>query len=104
MKLKLKKGDFVMVISGNDKGKSGKILKIYPEKNMALVEGRNIRKKHTKPNAKNTQGGIVEVEAPIHVSNLMYMNGKTPSRIGRRIDQETGKIVRYEKKTGEVIK
>ena len=106
MKLHIKKGDIVMVIAGDykDKGKTGKVLKVYPEENRAIVEGRNLVKKHTKPNAKNTQGGIIEQEAPIHISNLMVMDGKTPTRIGRRISEKTGKLVRYSKKTGEEIK
>lgn len=104
MKLHVKKGDTVKVIAGDDKNKVAKVLKVYPEKNRAIVEGVNVQKKHTKPNAKNTQGGIVEQEAPIHISNLMVMDGKTPTRIGRKIDEKTGKIVRYSKKSGEEIK
>lgn len=104
MKLHVKKGDTVMVLTGSDKKKTGKVLKVYPEKNRAIVEGLNLVKKHTKPNAKNTQGGIVEQEAPIHISNLMVMEGKTPTRIGRRVSEKTGKIVRYSKKSGEEIK
>ena len=109
MKLHVKKGDTVMVIAGEDKGKTGKVLKVYPEKNRAIVEGLNLVKKHTKPNAKNTQGGIVDQEAPIHISNLMLvMSGKgkdaKASRIGRRIDEKTGKLVRYFKKSGEEVK
>ena len=104
MKLHVKKGDTVKVIAGDDKGSVGRVLKVYPEKNRAIVEGVNIVKKHTKPNAKNTQGGIVEKEAPIHISNLMVMENNTPTRIGRRIDEKTGKLVRYSKKSGEVIK
>lgn len=104
MKLHVKKGDTVMVIAGEDKKKTGKVLKVYPEKNRAIVEGINIQKKHTKPNARNTQGGIVEQEASIHISNLMVMDGKQATRIGRRLDEKTGKIVRYSKKSGEEIK
>ncbi|MBQ6727235.1 MAG: 50S ribosomal protein L24 [Bacteroidales bacterium] len=104
MKLHVKKGDTVKVIAGDDKGSVGRVLKVYPEKNRAIVEGVNIVKKHTKPNAKNTQGGIVEKEAPIHISNLMVMENNVPTRIGRRIDEKTGKLVRYSKKSGEVIK
>ena len=104
MKLHVKKGDTVKVIAGDDKNKVAKVLIVYPEKNRAIVEGVNVQKKHTKPNAKNTQGGIVEQEAPIHISNLMVMDGKTPTRIGRRIDEKTGKSVRYSKKSGEEIK
>jgi large subunit ribosomal protein L24 len=104
MKLHVKKGDTVKVIAGDDKGSVGRVLKVYPEKNRAIVEGVNIVKKHTKPNAKNTQGGIVEKEASIHISNLMVMENNVPTRIGRRIDEKTGKLVRYSKKSGEVIK
>ena len=104
MKLHVKKGDTVKVIAGDDKGKVAKVLKVFPEKNKAIVEGVNVNKKHTKPNARNTQGGIIEQEAPIHLSNLMVMDGKTPTKIGRRIDEKTGKLVRYSKKTGEEIK
>ena len=104
MKLHVKKGDMVQVIAGDDKGKVAKVLKVLPEKNRAIVEGVNVNKKHTKPNAKNAQGGIVDVEAPIHISNLMVVEGKTPTKIGRKIDEKTGKLVRYSKKSGEVIK
>lgn len=103
MKLHVKKGDMVQVIAGDDKGKIAKILKIYPKKNRAIVEGVNVNKKHTKPNAKHPQGGIVEQEAPIHISNLMLVEGKTPTRTGRRINEKTGKLVRYSKKSGEEI-
>ena len=105
MKLHVKKGDMVKVLAGDNKGTIAKILAVYPEKNRAIVEGVNVIKKHTKPNAKNTQGGIIEKEAPIHISNLMVVVGnKVGTRIGRRIDEKSGKLVRYSKKTGEVIK
>ena len=104
MKLHVKKGDMVKVIAGDDKGKIAKVLKVYPEKNRAIVEGVNVNKKHTKPNAKHPQGGIIDQEAPIHISNLMLVEGKTPTRIGRRISEKTGKLVRYSKKSGEEIK
>lgn len=104
MKLHVKKGDMVKVLAGDDKGTIAKILAVYPEKNRAIVEGVNVIKKHTKPNAKNTQGGIIEKEAPIHISNLMLVENKVATRIGRRIDEKTGKLVRYSKKSGEVIK
>lgn len=105
MKLHVKKGDMVKVLAGEKKGTVAKVLAVYPEKNRAIVEGVNVIKKHTKPNAKNTQGGIIEKEAPIHISNLMVVVGKDiATRIGRRIDEKTGKLVRYSKKTGEVIK
>lgn len=101
-KLHIKKGDTVVVISGESKGKKGVVLSIDRVKNRAIVEGVNLVKKHTKPNAKSPQGGIIEMEAPLHISNLMVeANGKA-SRIGRKV--ENGKIVRYAKKTGEEIK
>ena len=103
-KLHIRKNDTVCVLAGEDKGKTGKVLKVLVSKNRAIVEGVNIVKKHTKPNAKNTQGGIVEKEASIHISNLMVMENNVPTRIGRRIDEKTGKLVRYSKKSGEVIK
>jgi large subunit ribosomal protein L24 len=103
-KLKLRKGDLVKVISGDSKGKEGKITLVVTAKNRAFVEGVNLVSKHTKPNAKNTQGGIVKQEASIQMSNLMLIDPakKTPTRVGRRI--ENGKIVRYAKKSGETIK
>ncbi|MCB9032479.1 MAG: 50S ribosomal protein L24 [Chitinophagales bacterium] len=102
-KSKIKKGDTVVVISGSYKGKEAKVLEVYPKTNKALVEGINIVKKHTKPNAQNQQGGIVEAEAPINISNLMVVVGGQATRIGRQVD-ENGKIVRIAKKTGEVVK
>ena len=81
MKLHVKKGDMVQVIAGDDKGKVAKVLKVYPEKNRAIVEGVNVNKKHTKPNAKNTQGGIVEQEAPIHISTLWLLLARPPLRL-----------------------
>ena len=103
-KLHIKKGDTVYVNAGNDKGKTGQVLEVLKDKDRAIVEGINMVSKHTKPNARNTQGGIVEQEAPIHISNLMVVVGKTPTKIGRRVDEKTGKLVRYSKKTGEEIK
>lgn len=104
IKLKIKKGDMVQVMSGESKGKQGRVLEVILEKSRVLVEGVNVVSKHSKPNAKNTQGGIVKKEAPVHISNIMLIdpkNGK-PTRVGRKI--EDGKIVRYAKKSGEVIK
>lgn len=103
-KLHVKKGDTVLVLSGNDKGKQGKVMSVDPEKNRAIVEGVRIISKHTRPNAEHPQGGIIKQEAPIHISNLMVVgkDGK-PTRIGRKKD-ENGKSVRYSKKTGEIIK
>ena len=104
-KLHIKKGDMVTVIAGENKGQSGKVLKVYVEKNRAIVEGVNMISKATKPNAQNTQGGIVKQEAPIHISNLQLIDPKSgkATRIGRRVNAD-GKIVRYAKKSGEEIK
>ena len=104
-KLHIKKGDIVIVNTGVNMGKEGKVLQVFPDNNRAIVEGINMVSKHTKPNAENPQGGIVKKEAPIHISNL---NAKDPStgkatRIGRRIG-DNGKLVRFAKKSGEEIK
>lgn len=104
VKLKLKVGDIVRIMRGRSKGKEGKIIFIDTEKQRAIVEGANIVKKHEKPNAKNPQGGITEKEAPIHISNLMILTDGKPSRIGRKLNSETGKIERYAKKTNETLK
>ena len=104
-KLHIKKGDTVFVNSGEDKGKTGRILNVLVAEKRAIVEGVNMVSKHTKPNAKSPQGGIVKKEASVHISNLNVVDPKTgkPTRIGRKKD-ETGKLVRYAKKSGEVIK
>jgi large subunit ribosomal protein L24 len=103
-KLHIKKGDTVKVIAGNAKGQQGKVLIIDRKKSRALVEGLNMVSKHTKPNAANPQGGILKKEAPIHISNLMVVDSKgTATRIGRKLN-ENDKLVRYSKKSGEVIK
>ena len=103
-KLHIKKGDTVYVNAGNYKGETGKVLSVDPSKDRAIVEGVNIVKKHTKPNAKNPQGGIVSQEAPIHVSNLQLIDPKSgkPTRVGYRMDGD--KKVRYAKKSGEEMK
>ena len=107
-KLHIRKGDTVFVNAGDDKGKTGRVLEIVvDQKNgraRAIVEGVNMVTKHTKPNAKNTQGGFVKKEAPVQVSNLNPLDPKSkkPTRIGRRLVD--GKLVRYAKKSGEVIK
>ena len=105
VKLHIKKGDTVYVNAGNSKGQQGKVLKVDAAKQRAIVEGVNLCKKATKPNAKNPQGGIIEQEAPIHVSNLQIIDPKTgkPTRVGRKTNAE-GKLVRYAKKSGEEIK
>jgi len=104
-KLHIKKGDTVAVIAGESKGQKGRVLEVNRDKNKALVEGINMVSKHTKPNSKAPQGGIVKKEAPIHLSNLMLIDptsGK-PTRIGRRLNDKN-KLVRYSKKSGEEIK
>ncbi len=105
VKLKIKKGDTVIVNSGEDKGKTGKVLAVQVEKQRAIVEGINMVSKHTKPNAKNTQGGIVKQEAAIHISNLNIVDPKTgkATRVGRKLNAD-GKLVRYAKKSGEELK
>jgi len=104
-KLHIKKGDTVVVISGNDRGKQGRVLNVLTDKMRAIVEGVNMVKKHTRPNADNPKGGIIEQEAAIHISNLKVVDAKgAPTRIGRKKDEKTGKSVRYSKKSGEVIK
>ncbi|MCX6306751.1 MAG: 50S ribosomal protein L24 [Bacteroidetes bacterium] len=104
-KLNIRKGDTVMVIAGDSRGQQGKVLRIDTDKFKAIVEGVNMVSKHTKPNAKSPQGGIVKMEAPVHLSNLKIVdNSGKPTRIGRRLDPKTEKLVRYSKKSGEVIK
>ena len=105
MKLHIRKGDNVMVVAGDSKGRSGKVLEVDVEKYRAIVENVNLATKHSKPNAKNPKGGLVKQEMPIHISNLMLVDstGK-PTRVGRQIDSKTNKSVRVSKKTGEVIK
>lgn len=103
-KLHIKKDDTVKVLAGEYKGQTGKVIRVYPEKNKALVEGINVVKKHNKPTAENPQGGITEMEAPVHLSNLMYVDANgDASRVGRKKDDQ-GKLVRYSKKTQEIIK
>lgn len=105
-KLHIKKGDTVKIIAGNSKGSEGKVIKVFITQNRAIVEGVNMVSKHSKPNAANPQGGIVKQEASIHVSNLMLLDPSSgdSTRIGRKRDEKTGKLVRYSKKSGEVIK
>lgn len=101
-KLKIKTGDTVRVIAGDHKGSEGKVLTVFTEKNKAIVEGVNMIKKHMKPNAQSPQGGIVEKEAAIQISNLSLLNSKgQTTRVGYKM--EDGKKVRYAKKSNEVI-
>ena len=104
-KLHIKKNDTVVVLTGEDKGKTGKVLKVLVEKNRALVEGVNMVSKSTKPSAKNPQGGIVKQEAPIHISNLSLIDPKSgkATRVGIKVTED-GKKVRIAKKSGEEIK
>lgn len=109
MKVKIKKNDTVIVIAGNEKGKIGKVLKVFPKKQRVIVEGVRIVKRHTRPSQKNLTGGIVKKEAPIHISNVMLIDPKTNerTRVGSKIiyDEATKKkkIVRISKKSGEMI-
>ena len=104
-KLHIKKGDVVFVNAGDDKGKQGKVLEVFPSEERAIVESINMVTKHTKPNAKSPQGGIIKQEAPIHISNLNVLDPATgkPTRIGRRYNDKD-KLVRFAKKSGEEIK
>ena len=104
-KLHIKKGDTVYVNAGEDKGKTGKVTKVLVDKQRAVVEGINMVSKSQKPSAKNPQGGIVKMEAPIHISNLNVVDPVTgkPTKVGRRRNAE-GKLVRYAKKSGQELK
>jgi large subunit ribosomal protein L24 len=100
-KLKIKKGDTVKVITGNNKGSTGEVLKVLTEERKIVVAGVNKVKKHTKPSSKNPQGGIIEIEAAIQISNVMFIDGDTPSRVGRKLVD--GKIKRFAKKTDKIL-
>ena len=103
IKLKIKSGDTVKVIAGDHKGSEGKVLRVYREKNKAVVEGVNMVSKHTKPSAKNPQGGIVKKEAPLHISNIALIDPKSkqPTRVGIKVDGD--KKVRFSKKSNQVL-
>ena len=107
--MKIRKNDNVIIIAGNDSGKTGKVLKVFPKVSKVIIEGINLRKRHTKPNQKSPQGGIIEKEAPIHVSNVMLLDPKTnePTRIGAQIilDEKTGKNkrARVSRVSGEMV-
>jgi large subunit ribosomal protein L24 len=102
-KMKIRKGDTVVVLTGRDKGKTGEVLRVFPDENRALVQGVNVVKRHTKPSAASP-GGIIEREAPIHVSNVAHVDPKTnkPTRVGYRT-LEDGRKVLFAKGSGEVI-
>lgn len=104
IKLHIRKEDTVIVISGKDKGKKGRVLRTYPRENRVLVEGVNMVQRHTRPSQQNPQGGIVEQEAPIHASNVMLIDPKSgePTRIGFKV-LDNGKKVRIARKSGEAI-
>ncbi|MBO4597141.1 MAG: 50S ribosomal protein L24 [Bacteroidaceae bacterium] len=104
-KLHIKKGDTVYVNTGKDKGKTGKVVKVFVEENRAIVEGLNMVSKSQKPSAQNPNGGIVKQEAPIHISNLNLVDPKSgkPTRVGIKINED-GTKVRVAKKSGEEIK
>jgi large subunit ribosomal protein L24 len=105
-KFHVKKGDTVVVITGDDKDvkKPRKVLEIYPEKERVLIEGVNIVTRHTKPSARDTKGGIVKKEAPIHISNVMLWDAKKGEGTKAKRTRENGKLVRVSKKSGEAIK
>lgn len=103
-KIKLKKGDTVKVISGEARGQQGKIISIDPKSMRATVEGVNMISKSEKPNAKNTNGGIVKKEGSIHISNLMFLEGGKTVRIGRKLNEKTQKLERISSKTKEAVK
>eukprot|EP01114_Cavostelium_apophysatum_P007591 TRINITY_DN19726_c0_g1_i1.p4 TRINITY_DN19726_c0_g1~~TRINITY_DN19726_c0_g1_i1.p4 ORF type:complete len:106 (+),score=6.68 TRINITY_DN19726_c0_g1_i1:1454-1771(+) len=103
-KIKLKKGDTVKVISGEARGQQGKIVTIDPKKMRATVEGVNMISKSEKPNAKNTNGGIIKKEGSIHISNLMFLEGGKTVRLSRKLNEKTQKTERISKKTKEAVK
>tara|TARA_B100001146_G_scaffold39945_1_gene33747 strand:- start:369 stop:674 length:306 start_codon:yes stop_codon:yes gene_type:complete len=100
--MKIKKGDTVQITTGNDAGKTGRVIKVYLDKDRAIVEGVNIVKKHARPTQDNPQGGIIEKESSIHISNIMLVVGGKPTRVGFK-SLENGKKVKFAKSTGEVI-
>ena len=100
--MKIKKGDTVQIITGNEKGKSGRVIKVFHAKNKVIIEGINMVKKHARPTQENPQGGIIQKEAAIHVSNVMLLANGKPTRVGYNI-LEDGRKVKFAKTTGEVI-
>ena len=104
-KLHIKKGDTVYVNAGENKGQQGRVLQVIRKSDKAIVEGISLVSRHTKPNAKSPQGGIIKKEAPVHISNLMLIDPSSgkPTRVGRKLNKQ-GKLVKYAKKSGEEIK
>lgn len=105
-KLHIRTGDKVMVIAGNEKGKSGIVTKISRETQRVIIEGLNLVTKAVKPSNDSPEGGFIKKEAGIHISNVMMIDPKTgkTTKVGRKLDEKTGKLVRYAKKSGEIIK
>lgn len=101
MKFHVKKNDEVIIIAGDDKGKRGRIIDVDRKKNRVFVDGVNLNSKHTKPNAKNPNGGIIKTPGSIHISNVQLLSDDKPTRIGRK--EEKGKTVRFSKKTGKIL-
>ena len=100
--MKIYKGDMVKIISGNDKGKTGRVIKVFPDKNRIIVEGINVVKKHSRPSQENPQGAILEKEMSIHISNAMYLSGDNTGKVGiKRLDD--GSKARFLKSTNENI-
>ena len=100
--MKIQKGDMVKIISGNDRGKSGRVIKVFPDRDRIIVEGINVVKKHSRPSEENPQGAILEKEMSIHISNAMYLNGDKASKIGiKRLNN--GTKTRFLKSTNENI-
>ena len=104
-KFHIRKGDTAIIIAGNDKGKKGKVLEVITAKSRAIIEGANMITKHVKPSANNPEGGIEKTEAPIHISNIMVVDPSSgdPTKIGRKLNDQ-GKLQRFSKKSGELIK
>jgi large subunit ribosomal protein L24 len=100
--MKIKKGDLVQVMTGKNRGKQGKVVKVLPETNRVIVEGVNILKKHERPTANNQQGGITEKEHPIHASNVMYVENGKPTRLGKLVNSN-GPNERISRKSGNVV-
>ena len=100
--MKIKKGDTVQVMTGNDAGKTGRVIKVFPDKDKIVVEGISVMKKHARPTQDNPQGGIIEKEAAIHISNVMLVAGGKATRVGYK-SLDDGKKVKFAKTTGEVI-
>tara|TARA_B100001142_G_scaffold326415_1_gene381897 strand:- start:1360 stop:1671 length:312 start_codon:yes stop_codon:yes gene_type:complete len=100
---KIRKDDSVKVVSGNYKGQTGRVIKVVNKNNRAIVEGINKVKKHIRPSQENPQGGIVEKEMSIHMSNLMLMNKNKPVKVGFKIDEKTNKKVRFNKSNGDLL-